>query len=174
MFRFRTRALGWACSGWSSSSRVTSSAFLLVTAIVLSVLAGPADAQPKIISVELLPNNCSVMQDVLDDVGAEFAKVAGTTQLVSQPLLDRLAAAGMEKIEAFFRCFGLNEGHVSKRRMSRDVVRVITTDEFPIARVRFKKDWYPLIIEQVVCVGFVLEQKRSGTLIAWGGYSNCR
>jgi hypothetical protein len=144
----------------------------VIVIFVLTLLADAATAQTRVISVQLLPNTCSVMQDLLDDVGAEFTKVAGSTTLVSKPILDRLSSAGIETIEVFFRCFEFEEARAFKRYEAQGVSRVITTD-IRLARVQFKKHPFPEVREQVVCVAFIIKQKTDGTLLPWGGYNNC-
>src|SRR4051812_32156823 len=104
---------------------------------------------PKMLSVHFLPNTCSVLQQFLADVGAEFAELAGTTDLVSPTLLARLTATGLDNIEVFFRCFGLEEGKATKRYEAQGVKRVIMTPEIPLARVRYIKEPYAAVREQV-------------------------
>jgi hypothetical protein len=97
------------------------SRLLRVFALGLGILvfdagARTVDAQNSLF--ELINNRCVVLQDILEEIAADFAdpqRRMKRDDQVSQSILDRLAGADTETIEKFFRCFSFEERVVNNR-----------------------------------------------------------
>jgi hypothetical protein len=119
----------------------------------------------------LIPNKCSVLQNVLDSLAADFTKPDRKGGDLGQSVLDQLAAADIGTIEKFFRCFRFQEGTLQDTDRRAGITRLlITFIDIAMAKVPTDPGNPAAFMEMPVYVKLICEQKADGTHSCSGAY----
>jgi hypothetical protein len=92
----------------------------------------------EMVDITILRNECSVRQDVLDDLARDFEQsLTRASQEVSSAILEKIRLADLNTIDAFFSCFTseIEVTNISKAGRDQGVKRIFRA-EIPMARMR--------------------------------------